>query len=203
MAPATDKAFAIQIAAISKNEKSNRFANVKDLGSLYTLFDSRVYKVRCGLFSNREEAEEVLRRIKVRGYEGAFIVEEKPTDSTDLVMMDFSTYSASIPSLSSPTTTATPTVITISQPTYSQSIVASYKVRLATYSNPKWFDQTKVEGPDFGYVEILMNEGKSIYMLSGFSSLEDAQRAHQKAKSNGFIDAYVVKDENGRLSKIN
>jgi len=203
VAPSTDIAYAIQIAAISKNEKSNRFANVKDLGSLYTLFDSKVYKVRCGLYTDRAEAEEVLKRIKVRGYESAFIVVEKPTDSMDLVMMDFSTYATSSPS----TPASTPTIssgktTTITQPTYSQPIATSYKVRLATYSNPKWFDQSKVEGPEFGYVEILMNEGKSIYMLTGFSSLQDAQRAHRLAKGNGFVDAYVVKDENGKLSKI-
>jgi|GEM_PF-5789655 len=201
-APTEVKAYAIQIAAISKNEKSARFANIKDLGSLYTLFDSRVYKVRCGLFASRDEATEILRRIKIRGYESAFIVEEKPTDSMDLVMMDFNTYETRVPTRTTmptqPNRTATTyTALTTRVATATaHSAPSTYKVRLATYSNPKWFDQSKVEGAGFGYVEILQKDELSIYLLAGFSSLGEATVAHQKAVSNGFKDAYLVKDEN-------
>lgn len=199
-APENMRAYAIQLAALSTDKEVGYFSNLKDLGTLYTLYDNRIYRVRCGLFTTKEEAASVLKRVKARGYEQSFIVTEKPNDNEHLVMMDFGGINGTLKSSNSEdiAVAAAKGAVNYSR----ETVISPYKVRLATYTDPKWFDGTKLVGEEFGYVEVILKGAKSIYLLAGFETLDQAIKARNNAEIVGFRDAVVVKDSNGNLQKI-
>ena len=76
----------------------------------------------------------------------------------------------------------------------------NYKVRLASYQDPVWFDVDAVK--DVGIIEQWTKEQWSIFVLSGFDSRDQATKAMLIAKNRGFKDAELVLDRNGILEKI-
>jgi hypothetical protein len=113
--PAMASGFAVQVAAMSKVDM-NRFSNLNNLGTLYTVPSGNVNKIRLGVFATRSEAEQALRGVKSRGYQDAFIVTEQGSGG-----------------VSQPGTT-TP-----------ESASGMYMVQLAAYSKPQYFDRAKAE----------------------------------------------------------
>ena len=74
-----------------------------------------------------------------------------------------------------------------------------YKVRLATYSEPIWFDINRVN--DIGIIEQWSKGDWTIFLLGGYPDKEAAERARLAAKMRGFKDAQLVMDNNGILEK--
>ena len=64
------------IAVVRYSEEHKRYQPVKDLGRLDTEFivDRKLYRVLLADYGTEEEAKEVLKKVKTRGFEGAYIV---------------------------------------------------------------------------------------------------------------------------------
>ncbi|NNE32248.1 MAG: hypothetical protein HKN40_07765, partial [Winogradskyella sp.] len=75
-----------------------------------------------------------------------------------------------------------------------------YLVRLAAYKNPKFFNASAVS--NLGVIEQRKSGDFTIMYVAGFSSLNAAKAAQQKAKSSGFDGAYLVENKNGEFVKV-
>ena len=75
-----------------------------------------------------------------------------------------------------------------------------YKVRLASYRNPKFFKSSKVT--DLGTLERRSKGPWTIMLLSGYPSLSEAIFAKNNAIQAGFRQAHVVTDNGVELKKV-
>ena len=75
-----------------------------------------------------------------------------------------------------------------------------YKVRLASYEDPIWFEVNKVK--DLGRVEQWTKGTWTIFILAGYTTYEEAKRVQMQAYNRGFKTAEVVVDNNGILERI-
>ena len=75
-----------------------------------------------------------------------------------------------------------------------------YKVRLASYEDPIWFDVNKVK--DIGRVEQWTKGNWTIFILAGFNNMDEAKQGLVKAINRGFTTAEVVIDNGGILERI-
>jgi tetratricopeptide (TPR) repeat protein len=171
--PAIDRGFAVQVAAIG-TPSLDRFDDLRNLGSVYYKTAGATYKIRVGVFNSRSDAENALRQIKAKGYQGAFIVQEEGSDTG---------------------------VKGAPQTQPSTAGFGQYKVQLAAYRDTRWFDETRVR--DLGVIEEKQRDGLTVKYIAGFTSVNEAREALRKAKAAGFDSAFIVLEENGQLRKIN
>ena len=75
----------------------------------------------------------------------------------------------------------------------------NFKIRLASYEDPIWFDFNSVK--DIGVIEQWSKERWTIFVLSGYRSLDEANKAKLIAQNRGFKDAEIVLDRNGILER--
>lgn len=76
-----------------------------------------------------------------------------------------------------------------------------YYVRVAALSNPQNFDVAQYR--QYGEVEFRSNaKGLHIVLVGGFASLDDARRTQLAIQARGHKDAFVVRDDEGRLTKL-
>ncbi len=176
----------IQLAAIFQSRANvNQFNALSQYGSLYKVEQSNATKIKLGYFFDEYEAKEVLRQVKARGHKDAFITYESlNTSKLQLV------------------TVAENKNVNHHQSYYDASNAGdSYKVRLASYEDPIYFDITKVN--DIGVIEQWTKGEWTIFVMSGYNSLDEAELARVAAINRGFVDASVVLDRNGILQKMN
>ncbi|MEZ5043717.1 MAG: SPOR domain-containing protein [Saprospiraceae bacterium] len=166
--------FAVQVAAIG-TPAMDRFGNLTDLGDVYYLAQNGTYKIRLGVYATRQDADMALRQVKSRGYPGAFVVREQGGGDVGV---------------------RNPNEGTSNQ---GQGGFGRFKVQLAAYSNPKWFDDSKVR--NLGVIEDGKKGRFTIKYIGGLSSLEEARRALSVARSAGFDTSFIVEDVNGELVK--
>lgn len=173
----------IQLAAIFKNDaKVGEFDILTDYGNIYKIKEASAIKVKLGYYYDEYEAKRILQLVRNMGFTDAFI-SLSPIDTRNMELIvnpsenDNFKYSAPIP-----------------------ASVGQYKVRLASYSDPSWFDLASVE--DLGTIEQWSKNDWTIFVLSGYSNYENAESARIKAVNRGYIDAAVVKDNNGVLETI-
>ena len=168
----------IQVAALFKSQaKMNQFSGLNTFGSLYKFNQSNATKVKLGYFLDEYQAKDVLRQVKSMGYKDAFITFE-PLNTSNMELVELSTLSNDV--------------------TYSTT-GTNYKVRLASYEDPIWFDVNKVKG--IGVIEQWTKDNWTIFVLSGYASQSEAERAREKAINKGYKDAQLVIDRNGILEK--
>ena len=175
----------IQLAALFRNEaKVGQFAPLSEYGSLYRVKQANATKIKLGYFHDEYQAKEVLRQVKARGHQDAFI-----------------TYEALNPDRLQLVTVADEKNVGHDGHHYNaNSQGETYKVRLASYEDPIWFDVNKVN--DIGVIEQWSKGGWTIFVMSGYKSLEEAEMAKVAATERGFADAAVVVDRNGILEKL-
>ncbi len=179
------KVYFIQLAALYST-KGNilPFKSLVDYGNIYKTENSSVTKIKLGYFYDMSQANQVLSQIKNKGYADAFITHEAlNSNDMELVVSSGQTDVSYGESYTSGYTTGT-----------------QYKVRLAAYEDPIWFDVNKVK--DIGMIEQWSKRDWTIFVLSGFDSFEKANEAKIKALNRGFADAEVVLDNNGVLETI-
>ena len=176
----------IQLAALfSQRANLSEFSRLSQYGSIYKVQQSSATKVKLGYFIDQYEAKEVLRQVKAQGHSDAFITYEAlNTSKLELV------------TLSDNTTTD----YSSDYHNYDNSSSNSYKVRLASYEDPIWFDVTKIN--DIGVIEQWTKGDWTIFVMSGYKSLQEAEVARVAAINRGFAEATVVEDRNGVLSKV-
>lgn len=172
--------YAVQIAALGTPEM-DKFDYLNDLGQLYYKSEGNFYKIRLGVFNDRQAAERALATVKERGISGAFIAEErggavgtksgeqeKGGDGSE--NEDFS------------------------------GIVSNYKIQLGAFINPARFNAEKVM--HLGVIEDRIKNKYTLKLLAGYETEEEAKSILAEVKRSGFADAFVVKDENGQLIKV-
>lgn len=177
----------IQLAALY-NSKGNvdKFTRLKKYGNLYKVYKSNSTKIKLGYFLDKSEATTVLAQIRSQGYGDAFITRDQ-LNSNELELIIASDAQPQYESYTS-------------EPVVSASSNKSYKIRLASYEDPIWFDIASAKG--LGQIEQWTKGGWTIFILSGYSSYQDAENARIRAVNKGFSDAEVVIDNNGILERL-
>jgi len=215
-----EKVFFIQLAAFfSSQGNMSNFERVAQFGNIYRIFQANSTKIKLGYFYDRYQADQILSQVRANGFSDAFVTHEVlNTGSMELALSDSSlggSTNYSNTTYTSPETssyTAPPAHDTHSSyyeqntdnNTYVEPYVPSntveYKVRLASYEDPIWFDLKKVK--DLGEIEQWSKNSWTIFVLSGFNNYEEAENARIKSYNRGFRDAKVVIDNNGILEKL-
>ncbi|HMQ08248.1 MAG TPA: SPOR domain-containing protein, partial [Saprospiraceae bacterium] len=175
----------VQLAAFSRSvDNAHRFKNLVRYGNLYQVSESNLVKLRLGYYFDENHAREVLKTVKEQGFKDAFITREQL--NTAKMELLFSNLDFDHPS---------------SYMTESKFKGKSqYKVRLAAYEDPMWFDISKAK--DIGRIEQWTKGGWTIFICSGYHSLEEAEKARLMALNKGFRDAELVFDNEGILEKV-
>lgn len=179
--PSLGTGFSIQVAAFQSTRTSDlsRFKPLENIGNVYNRYQGNTTKVRVGVFATRDEAVQAAKDIKRKGFSDCFVVAETLDDlGTGALIAD-----ADIPKGQNQG--------------YPYS---AYKVRLASYRNPQYFQRSAVER--YGLIESKVKGPWTIMLLGGFANVEEAQRAAQSAVSAGFPQAHVVFDNGTELTKV-
>ena len=168
--------YAVQVAANSQLDLS-RFAELENVGQLYYREEGNLFKIRLGVYDSRGQVEDALRMVKSMGFDGAFIVEERG-----------GTVSVTPPDEPSTPESGTPVDL------------GSYKIQLGAYRNARSFNGERIA--NLGTIQDMMVNNLTVKLLAGFQTQQDAADALRQVKRNGFPDAFIVKDENGTLTRV-
>ncbi|MCB0582700.1 MAG: carboxypeptidase regulatory-like domain-containing protein [Phaeodactylibacter sp.] len=168
------KGYSVQVAALNKPGLEN-FSDLTSIGQVYSKFEGGVYKVRIGVFPGRAEAGNALNSVKSKGYKDAFIVPEEGNVGAQ-------------PKSGQNT------------PAPSAAGTGQYKVQLAAYRNPQYFNPSGLER--YGNIEDRQSGGLTVKLLAGFDDIEEAKQAWRQAKAAGFNTAYIVLDTGAGLTKV-
>ena len=183
----------IQLASVSSAKPNfDKFKPLLKFGNIYKMNNNKSLKVKLGYFSDRKEAETILAKVRQNGYKDAFISHELlNTAQMELVLTgtDESSFTDK-----GNFNTKNPEV----QKSYTST--GKYKVRLASYEDPIWFDVNKVK--DLGRIEQWTKGGWTIFILAGYNNLEEAKAATVSAQNRGFKTAEVVIDNGGILERL-
>jgi tetratricopeptide (TPR) repeat protein len=185
--------FFIQLASVSASKPNYQsFKSLLKYGNIYKTHLNNAVKVRLGYYNERKEAEDVLRKVREKGYKDAFIAKELlNTAQIELVLASKDSESFSDDGHFN---TRNEDV----RKEYYES--NKYKVRLASYEDPIWFDVNKVK--DLGRVEQWTKGNWTIFILAGFNSLDEAKQAQIQAQNRGYRTAEVVIDNGGILERL-
>lgn len=169
--------YTIQVAVLDKkNPNFGPFTNaLGDIDAIYKVFYDEVVKVRVGSYEEELKAERTLEKVKARGYKDAFIVQEKmiiPTDNEGKPKKEF-------------------------PKSYEEG---QYKVRLATYMHPEYFQRNKVE--EFGEIVKIEKDPYTIFLLGHYDEVFKAREVMEKVKKRGFTNAQIVTREGNVLHRI-
>ncbi len=175
----------IQLAALFSNKANlQEFNRVATLGNLYKIYESAATKIKLGYYYDEFEAKRILREVRNMGFTDAFI---------SFVPMNTSNMELIVP--------GSDTTGNLNYTNNSSSTISKkYKVRLASYSDPSWFDLGSVS--DLGTIEQWTKSDWTIFVLSGYSNYENAETARIRAVNRGYTDAKVVLDNGGVLETI-
>lgn len=185
--------FFIQLASMSSSKPNfSKFKPLLRYGNIYKMLNNNTIKIRLGYFSDRKEAEDILVKVKANGYQDAFIAYEiLNTAQMELILSGTDDKNFSDKGNFN---TKNPDV----EKDYKSR--NKYKVRLASYEDPIWFDVNKVK--DLGRIEQWTKGGWTIFILAGYANLEEAKKAQIQANNRGFKTAEVVIDNGGILERL-
>lgn len=195
--------YAIQLGSFpaSKPIAISEYTRLNGLGNLYSSSENGYTKVRLGVWANHSEAETARKEVIRRGFPDAIIITERADDPN---IKDF-LLSAPAPikapkivepkGLTAPSSAPAPVV-------YSDTPVKTgpYYVRIAALSKPEDFDAFPLEG--MGTIEkrkAVNSPGMTVILLGGYPDQETASKIAKNLIGMGYTDAYVVKDEKGKL----
>lgn len=178
--------FAVQVAAVNQVNMA-QYTSLNNFGEVYSTEENGKYKIRVGLYTTREEAISAMNAIRNSGYRDAFLVKEEGAlmGSTDITGNQV------------PNSPGYPSTTESSQPVSS----GMYKVQLAAYRNPAYFDPSPIAG--LGTIEERMKGDLTVKFIGGIPSLQQARQALAQARAAGFNTAFIVVEENGQLRKVN
>lgn len=194
--PAMTQVYFIQLASLTRsNGNASIFSNLTSYGNIYKVKKSGKTKIKLGYFYDRGEAERILSAVKSRGYGDAFLTEDVlNTTELELVLSSYDT----------PSTTSSTSYSSSSygENSYTKSVTqpVKYKVRLASYEDPIWFDIETAR--TLGTIEQWTKGDWTIFVLSSYNTYDSAVAAKARAVAKGFSDAEVVVDNNGVLERI-
>ncbi|MBL7798398.1 MAG: SPOR domain-containing protein [Saprospiraceae bacterium] len=195
--------FAVQVASFptGKPIPLADYSNLSSLGTTYVQQENERARVRVGAWESHEKAEAVRAEAMRLGYKDALIVTEKVENAP---------VESATPTIPAPKSVFTPISTTPVQysttggatPTPAPAATAKFHVRICALDEPYSFDQKKVEGLG-GAIERwpIGDTQKIAIMLTGFTTPDQAIYATDKIRARGFPDAYIIAEENGRMSK--
>lgn len=189
----TNKAgvYFVQLAAIfNTNPNVEPFRKLIEYGNIYKVHKAKSTKIRLGYYADEYEARRILSQVKSKGYRDAFITKEVlNTSQLELAISNYGSVNTE-PSVNKQDFNYT----------NNYSVNTRYKIRLASYEDPIWFDVNSVK--DIGEIEQWTKGAWTIFVLGGYDDIQDAERAKIQAINRGFTDAEVVLDNNGILERI-
>ncbi len=199
--PASNVYF-IQLAALSKTSGNvNQFRSLAKYGNLYKVFKSASTKIKLGYFLDKSEANSVLKNVKARGYKDAFITKDDLSILQLELIVANDKQNSSYKSYDAPGTGRVESNNKSNNDyTLHNTARNSYKIRLASYEDPIWFDIEKAK--KLGEIEQWTKGNWTIFLLGGFNTYEAAEQARVKAVNRGFADAEIVIDNNGILERL-
>ncbi len=182
--PAVSTAYFIQLASLSKSKGNvGDYKSLIKYGNIYKMYRQSSTKIKLGYFTDKYEANKVLANVKAQGYKDAFITSESLNTADMELFIAGKEYDYNGSNYSTPRSQGT-----------------SYKVRLASYEDPIWFDIKSAK--QLGEIEQWTKGSWTIFILSGFQDIEQAHSAKIRAINRGFADAEVVIDNGGILERI-
>ncbi len=194
--------FAVQVASWPNTNSVlvSDYANLAQLGHVYIQPEDARLRVRVGTWASHDQADAAKNQAIQLGYKDALVITEKQADLTNEKLLNAPTGAIS-PKGTSAAPAQYSTISTVT-PIPAGTENAKYYVRVCSLDDPYNFDARKVDGTG-GVIERwpIGDTNKTAVMLTGFISVGQAMVATDKLRGNGFKDAYIIKDENGRMSK--
>lgn len=182
--PPVSTAYFIQLASLSKSKGNvGDYKSLIKYGNIYKMYRQSSTKIKLGYFTDKYEAKKVLSNVKAQGYTDAFITTESLGSADMELFIAGKEYDYNGSNYTTPRSQGT-----------------LYKVRLASYEDPIWFDIKSAK--ELGEIEQWTKGGWTIFILSGFQDIEEAHAAKIRAINRGFADAEVVIDNGGILERI-
>ena len=198
------KVFAVQVEAVFSNAKlsMDKYANLADLGFVYTKSEAESTKVRIGMFDSYELAGQIKEEIISLGYKDAFVVREEETNLMNQILTSMTDRNAPDEPMSSQENTDKDFYAYPASENAMTQKMGKYKVRLATYKDKKWFRPETVVS--LGPVrEMPYKDGMVIMMIDGYDDLKTALTARNLARDAGFTTAKVVtENDKGELVRV-
>ncbi len=183
--------YVIQVAAIAKKKIDiTPFKySLNKYGELFvTRRDDQLLRVMVGVFNKREEAEDVLFKIREERFKEAFITPLPAGVKLESIEEYAVKEERAAKALPAP------------MPASLSSGMEEYMVRIGSFKNLSWFDNREVEA--IGLIEERKQNGYTIVLLSGYTSLDEAREALSKVQELGYKDAFVVKNQSGELLRV-
>jgi len=176
----------IQLAALfTSSGNTDAFIPLRQYGSIYKIKQAKAIKVKLGYFHDESQAKSILNEVRKMGYNDAFITFET-LNTGQLELIEVSEKTVQNYAMNGFPTDETTGV--------------NFKVRLASYEDPIWFDANSVK--DIGIIEQWSKDQWTIFILGGYNSLDQAEKAKLIAQNRGFRDAEIVLDRNGILERF-
>jgi len=174
------------------------YTSLASLGRVYTKNNEKgQLSIRLGVWQNFQDAETARTSAINKGFDQSVIVQENATDPNIKPFLK-----SDDPSLKAISTTRDKPLdyFSINAPPPSPT---KYYIRLCALSDPNNFDPSKL-GDAKGKVEkwAIGETGMTAIMLTGFTDEKTVVETNEKLKTTSFPDAYVVKEENGKLNKL-
>lgn len=199
--------FAVQVASwpMDRAVSVGDYANLDRLGTTYVRPENDQLRVRVGMWESYDHAETARAEAVRLGYRDAKIVTEKVDNPAPAPAVKsapkgtmFNPIPAAAPAASTPvqySTTGSPTATPVASG-------AKYHVRVCAVENPANFDAKRIEGTGGLLEKWPLNDAKmTAVMLTGFATPDQAIRATDQLRARGFADAYIIQDDNGRMSR--
>lgn len=188
--------YAVQIAALSSsNAYLGEFeSTVGNVGNVFVHRESGKSKIRVGIFESREEAQLAQAALRRLGYDGAFLVGQTTMGYLDYIIGNEPEEEV-VASNNNPSTGSSSGY---SPPSQSSNVNSSrYGIRLGAFRNPQSFDRDRDKFVSIGIVDSYEKGPFTIILLTGYDTLDMANRALRKVKTKGYSEAYVVEEVNG------
>jgi hypothetical protein len=209
------KVYFIQLASMNSDAANTmKFKSLIKYGNIYKVRVNNTFKVRLGYFLERGETSTLLSKVRNSGFKDAFIVEQElNTSDLELMLSQTDNVAASGSASNSNTKTKQESNVNASNTNagheshnfeYTKPLPANttkeYKVRLGAFEDPIWFDSKNVRG--LGKLEQWTKGAWTIFILGGFNSFEEAEKAKIAAINRGYADSEVVIDNGGIIERI-
>ena len=222
----TTEGYALQLASLKKvphNMYEKYQSKLESHGTVYVKEEKEYLKVRLGPFKSRAEALQAQKAIKKKGFKQSFVLEDvvpvrmpepKPVSTKTTTETQVKENIRKEPKKATPPppapkkaeiakvkTAPKPTPKSTAKPAPKKAkTFAEYEIRLATYTNMKWFEEEKAL--DLGNLIKIKEGKKTIMVLNGFKSNWGVERALKQAHEAGFKDAHLFKIGDPKMKKV-
>lgn len=192
--------YALQLATYTadKTIPVSDYNGLRGLGNLYSNTNNGYTQVRLGIWQSHDEALKARQEAIDRGFPSATIVTEEGNDSDIQDFIMESSLEQKKNKIAGTTAAPKPQVYSTETPVSNPA--TPYYIKIAALSNPDNFNGGSLA--DLGMIEKRPAEhapGLTVILLGAYSSYEESDAVLKKVKARGFEDAYIMKDEKGKL----